>query len=332
MKVFLEKKSFFEFRGQRSYELDLLGKSVWDCMKESLNADEGDVSNEEDAVVLYPVYPFLERKTLLSYIEEQEGSYFFAGGYVRRGGKPPQKSRLSSLALGRGLFSLSDLPFFLSLAQEKSALEHLSRGALIEAGARVSFQAVIEAGAIIRCGAQVLGESFVGRDAEIAGDSIIENSKIGAGSVVLSSILKDSSIGTNCTVGPFAYLRAGSEAGDGCRVGDFVEIKNSTLDEGTKAAHLAYIGDATVGKRVNIGCGVVFANFDGRKKHRTIVGDDCFIGSNCNLIAPIEIKDHAFLAAGTTLTQDLEKNDFCIGRARECVKPNRGADYYPKKS
>lgn len=332
MKVFLKKKSFFLFRGKQSFELDLLGRSVYECMRESLKPEEECAAGaEEDFAVLYPVYPFLERKTLLSYLEEQEGSYFFAGGYVQRGGVPPLKSRISSFALGRGLFSLSDYPYFLSVAERESAKIHLARGALVEAGARVSFLAKIEAGAIVRKGALVSGESFVGKDAEISGGSVIENSAIGAGSAIQSSVIKDSSVGENCSVGPFAYLRAGSRVGDGCRVGDFVEIKNSYLAENTKAAHLAYIGDARIGKRVNIGCGAVFANYDGRKKSQTVVGDDCFIGSNCNLIAPLKIADHAFLAAGTTLTRDLSENDFCIGRARECVKPERGKDYYLPK-
>ena len=140
-------------------------------------------------------------------------------------------------------------------------------------------------------------------------------------------MLRGARVGKNCTVGPFAHLRKGANVGDNCRVGDFVEIKNSVVGEGTKVSHLAYVGDADVGENCNIGCGVVFCNYDGKNKHRTRVGNNCFIGSNVNLIAPVEIADGAFVAAGTTVTEGAGKGDFVIGRVRQQIRAG-GAKRY----
>ena len=110
-------------------------------------------------------------------------------------------------------------------------------------------------------------------------------------------------------------------------IGNFVEIKNSTLGEGTKACHLAYVGDADIGKNVNIGCGAIFVNYNGRTKSRSKVGDNCFIGSNANVIAPVEIEDNSYVCAGTTVTEKVNSDDFVIGRVRQEVKKNRAHDY-----
>ncbi|MBR2030339.1 MAG: hypothetical protein IJ999_05490 [Clostridia bacterium] len=132
--------------------------------------------------------------------------------------------------------------------------------------------------------------------------------------------LHDCSVGKNVSVGPFATIRPGSIIGDGCRIGNFVEVKNSVIKQNTKIAHLAYVGDAQVGCGVNVGCGVVFANFDGKTKHKTVVGDNCFLGCNSNLVAPLCIGDGCFVAAGTTVTKDVGADSFVIGRTRQSVK------------
>lgn len=186
-------------------------------------------------------------------------------------------------------------------------------------GIYVGDDCVIEAGATIYAPAYIADGAHVCRGARIMPFCHITAAHVGEGTTVFSSTLVRAHVGKNCNVGPYAYLRGGAVVGDDCRIGDFVEIKSSTLGNGTKAAHLAYIGDAEIGERVNIGCGAVFANYDGKKKHKTIVGDGCFIGCNCNIVAPLSIKSGAFIAAGTTLTKDLQENDFCIGRARENV-------------
>ncbi|MBR2322952.1 MAG: hypothetical protein IKA54_05110 [Clostridia bacterium] len=137
-------------------------------------------------------------------------------------------------------------------------------------------------------------------------------------------------MGKNCTVGPFARLRPNAVIGDGAKIGNFVEVKNSSVGKGCKVSHLAYVGDADLGENCNIGCGAIFVNYDGVNKHRTTVGNGCFIGSNCNVIAPVKIDDGAYVCAGTTITSNLASGDFAIGRVKQVVKPNR-ADRYLKK-
>lgn len=330
MKICLEKKSAFTFRGVKSYELDLNGITVYEMMRERLGAEEDD--GRGDRIVLAPVYPFLTREELLTFADEREGSYFFTGGAVIRDGAEPSGAfRSRTSALGQGLFEIRDYAAVLMRAERESAALHMSHGALVEEGAVVSFTSLLSEGAVIGRGARVLGRCVIGANAEIGGGSELIDSMVGENTVVRASVLERARVGANCTVGPNAFLRQGTQVGDECRIGDFVELKNARVGNGTKIAHLAYVGDAVLGRKVNVGCGAVFVNYNGKEKAETVVGDKCFIGSNCNLIAPLTIRDGAFLAAGTTLTQNLSENDFCIGRSRETVKPHRGKQYYDPK-
>lgn len=181
----------------------------------------------------------------------------------------------------------------------------------------------VEAGAELLPFTRIVGASEVLSGAVVAG-SHIEDSVIGRGASVTMSHIVGSTVGAGCSVGPFARLR-GAECGATCRIGDFVEVKNSVLGDGVKSAHLAYIGDADVGDGTNVGCGTVFCNYDGKRKHRTEVGKRCFLGANVNLIAPVSVGDGAFVAAGTTVTDDVEDEAFVIGRSRQLSKPGRAA-------
>ena len=327
MRIYLVKRSYFYFQGKLSYELDILGKNTLQLMQERLGAEIVDNPPLGDKVVLYPVYPFLTEEKLRRFLKSNAGSFSFDGGYVVRGGS-------DNVVLDRveqGLFSLSDYSSILVRAMKESADVWSARGVLVEEGAEVSFLATIQEGAVIERGAKVVGESVIGRNAHIGANSEIIESTIGDNTKVRRSVVEKSRIGNNCQIGPFAYLRPNSVVGDHCRVGDFVELKNCRFGNGSKAAHLSYVGDADVGERVNVGCGVVFANYNGKTKSRTSVGDDCFIGSNCNLIAPVEIGKGSYLAAGTTLTKDLHSNDFCIGRCRETIKEGGAKKYLTKE-
>ena len=195
-------------------------------------------------------------------------------------------------------------------------------------GVYVSKDCTVEMGAKIYAPAYISGGAHIKKGATVYPFCHIVGSHIGENTSVYSSTVIGSFVGANCSVGPYAYLREGAEIGDNCRIGDFVEVKASKLGEGTKAAHLAYIGDADVGKNCNIGCGVVFCNFDGKKKMKSKVGDGVFIGANCNLVAPVFIGDGAFIAAGTTITCDLEGGDLCIARPREKVLRGGAAGRY----
>ena len=169
-------------------------------------------------------------------------------------------------------------------------------------------------------GTVLKGKTVIGSGCVIGKDTIIEDSIIGDGTDILKSVIKSSRVGAGTHVGPFAYMRPGSVVGKDCKVGDFVEIKNAVFGDGSKASHLAYIGDADVGENVNVGCGVVFANYDGVHKFRTTVGDRAFIGSNSNLVAPVTVDDDAYIAAGTTVTVTVPEGALCVGRAREVIE------------
>ena len=173
----------------------------------------------------------------------------------------------------------------------------------------------------------ILGNSKIGKGTVIYPNTTIENSVIGENCEIKSSYIEESEVKDNVKIGPFAHLRPNSFVGNGCKIGNFVEIKNATLGKNTAASHLAYIGDADVGENCNIGCGAIFVNYNGKTKNRTVVEDDCFIGSNCNVIAPVYIKRGSYICAGTTITIDTNEDDFVIGRCRETVKPNRARLY-----
>lgn len=169
------------------------------------------------------------------------------------------------------------------------------------------------------------GNTIIKENVTLKENTVVENSVIGDNTVIQSSTILDSYVGDNVTVGPFAYIRPNSKVENNCRIGDFIEIKNSSLGEGTKASHFAYIGDAQVGNNVNISCGVVFANYDGVNKYKTIVEDNVFIGSNANLVAPLKVGKNSFIAAGSTITDDVPPETLAIARERQ-INKNRIKD------
>ena len=166
------------------------------------------------------------------------------------------------------------------------------------------------------------GNTKIGENCVIGMSTRIVDSVIGDGTDVQNSVILESAVGENTTVGPFAYMRPGSKVGDKCKVGDFVEIKNSTFGNGSKASHLTYIGDSDVGENVNLGCGVVFVNFDGREKCRSTVDDGAFIGCNSNLVAPVHVGKKSYVAAGSTVTDDVPEDGLYIARTRGTLKEN----------
>ena len=169
--------------------------------------------------------------------------------------------------------------------------------------------------------------TYIGPDVEIGpGTTIYPNtviegaSKVGSFCTIESSYIRDSVIGDHVQVGPFAHIRNQSLIADRVRIGNFVEVKKSRLGEDVKSAHLSYLGDATIGDRTNIGCGVITVNYDGVHKHQTTIKEDAFIGSNVNLIAPVTIGKNALVAAGSTITDDVEDNALAIARSRQTNK------------
>lgn len=187
-------------------------------------------------------------------------------------------------------------------------------------------KSVIEEGVIIYP-FTVIVSSNIEKGSVIKSFSHIENSCVKSGATIFASVIESSTVGENAIIGPFSHLRPNSTIGQNAKIGNFVEIKNSLVGDKTKVSHLSYVGDASIGKEVNIGCGVVFVNFNGKTKNRTSVGDQSFIGSSVNLIAPVKVGRRAFVCAGTTVDKDVSDNDFVIGRSRMQIKPNRAQEY-----
>lgn len=173
---------------------------------------------------------------------------------------------------------------------------------------------------IVYPGVMLKGNTKIGTNCKIGMNTSISNSIIGNETEIESSTIIDSKVGNNTTVGPYAYLRPKSDVRNNVKIGDFVEVKNSTIEDNSKASHLAYIGDAHVGKNVNIGCGTVFVNYDGKNKFKSIVKDGAFIGSNSNLVAPVTVEENGYIATGSTITDDVPQGSLAIARQRQVVK------------
>ncbi|MEG0494945.1 MAG: bifunctional UDP-N-acetylglucosamine diphosphorylase/glucosamine-1-phosphate N-acetyltransferase GlmU, partial [Eubacterium sp.] len=164
------------------------------------------------------------------------------------------------------------------------------------------------------------GKVIIGQNCLIGHNCRIVNSTIADSVDIQSSTILDSFVDEGTHVGPYAYLRPNSRIGKNCKVGDFVEVKNAQMKDGAKASHLTYIGDAEVGKNVNLGCGTVFVNYDGTHKFKTVVEDNCFIGCNSNLVSPVTVKEGSYVAAGSTITSDVPENSLAVARARQVTK------------
>jgi bifunctional UDP-N-acetylglucosamine pyrophosphorylase/glucosamine-1-phosphate N-acetyltransferase len=175
----------------------------------------------------------------------------------------------------------------------------------------------IGVGTAVLPGTILRGQTSIGKNCTIGPNSYLENAKIGDDSVVNASQIYNSTVGYDTRVGPFAYVRPGSNIGNSIKVGDFVEIKNSTVGDGTKISHLTYVGDSDVGRNCNFGCGTVTVNYDRAKKFRTVIEDNAFIGCNTNLVAPVTVGEGAYIAAGSTITDDIPSMALAIARARQ---------------
>ena len=187
---------------------------------------------------------------------------------------------------------------------------------------------IIENDTVLYPGVMLEQGTCIGKSCIIGPNSRIINSVIKDSVKIESSKVIDSFIDEGTTVGPFAYLRPGTVLGKNVKIGDFVEVKKSTIGDNSKSSHLSYIGDAEVGKNVNIGCGVVFVNYDGKNKFKTVVGDGAFIGSNSNLVAPVTVNSGGYVACGSTITEDVDTDDLAIGRARQVNKKGLGKNRF----
>lgn len=216
----------------------------------------------------------------------------------------------------------------IQLAEAETALRMHTACKLMDAGVTlvdpentyIDSRAQIGSDTIIYPGVIIEGKCTVGEGCLIYSGTRLSKSDVGNGCTIDHSVLVQAEVGDNANIGPFAYLRPGTRLHNDCKVGDFVEIKNATIGDGTKIPHLTYVGDATLGKKVNIGCGTAFANYDGKNKFHTTIGDNCFIGCNNVLVSPVELHDGAYTAAGSTITGDVPSGALAVARAKQSIK------------
>lgn len=207
--------------------------------------------------------------------------------------------------------------------RERINRRHMLGGVTIidPASTYIGAEVIIGADTVLYPGTVLKGKTVIGEDCVIGPASEIEDCVIKDGAAVKQSVLNQAQVGTRATVGPFAYLRPGTVLGREVKIGDFVEVKNATIGDGSKVSHLSYVGDAEVGRNVNIGCGAITVNYDGYNKSKTEIGDDAFIGSNVNLVAPVTVGRGAFVVAGSTITRSVSADDLAIARVRQENKP-----------
>ena len=231
-----------------------------------------------------------------------------------------------------GINDLPTLAMFEEDLKREINLKHMMNGVYLMNPDTIviSPDAKIGSGTTIYPGCMIMGNTKIGKNCVVGPYTETMNAVFEDNVTCKQSVVYDSKILSGATVGPFTHLRMNSTVGVNDRIGNFVEMKNSTLGEKTNVAHLTYIGDTTCGSHVNWGCGTVTVNYDGKNKHKTIIGDNVFIGCNTNLIAPIKVASDSFIAAGSTVTYNIEQGEFVIARTRQEAK--RGyADKYKKK-
>ena len=197
-------------------------------------------------------------------------------------------------------------------------------------GIIISPDAKIGANSEILPNTLIKGRTIIGTGNVIGDNSCIDNSVIGDNNIIEQTKITDSVVADGCKIGPFTQLRPNSKIGNNVKIGNFVEVKNSTVGEKTSFAHLTYIGDSDFGSHINVGCGVVTVNYDGVSKYRTTVEDNAFIGCNSNLIAPVTVKKGAYVAAASTVTEDIQEDALAIGRVKLSIKPGRALKYRKK--
>ncbi|MBD8005901.1 bifunctional UDP-N-acetylglucosamine diphosphorylase/glucosamine-1-phosphate N-acetyltransferase GlmU [Bacillus norwichensis] len=202
--------------------------------------------------------------------------------------------------------------------------KHMKNGVTITdpSNTYIDTDVIIGSDTVILPGTVIQGATKIGEGCKIGPNSEMNNCEISHNTIVQQSVLSDSSVGSHVKIGPFAHIRPESDIQDEVKIGNFVEVKKTYFGKGSKASHLSYIGDAEVGRNVNIGCGSITVNYDGKNKFLTKIDDDVFVGCNSNLVAPVTVKEGAYIAAGSTITDDVPESALAIARARQVNKEN----------
>ncbi|HEY9530095.1 MAG TPA: DapH/DapD/GlmU-related protein, partial [Burkholderiales bacterium] len=217
------------------------------------------------------------------------------------------------------------------LAQLERQYQRMQAERLLEAGVTLADPARIDVRGELVCGQDVAidvncvfeGGVSLGDGVRIGPNCVLRNVSVASGTEILAfSHLEDSEVGARCRLGPFARLRPGTSLAEGVHIGNFVEVKASRIGRGSKANHLSYIGDSEVGANVNVGAGTITCNYDGAAKHRTVIEDDCFIGSDATLVAPVRIARGSYVGAGSTISKDTPAGQLTVARARQVSIPS----------
>lgn len=222
------------------------------------------------------------------------------------------------------ILSGADLHRTQSAGRRSVVRRHMDRGVFFTdpEAAYIDPRVKIGTGTTILPGTVLRGNTVIGSDCEIGPHTMITSCTVGDGTTINASQCNESQIGSGTTVGPFAYIRPNCTVGDRVKVGDFVELKNSVIDSGAKVPHLTYVGDSDIGSRVNLGCGTITVNYDGAIKSRTVVKEGAFVGCNTNLVAPVTVGAGSYIAAGSTITDDVPPDSLAIARNRQTNKLN----------
>jgi bifunctional UDP-N-acetylglucosamine pyrophosphorylase/glucosamine-1-phosphate N-acetyltransferase len=209
------------------------------------------------------------------------------------------------------------------IMRERKTQQLMLAGVTIEKPETVTIDRDVEIGqdTVIEAFARILGRTVIGPDCRVGAFSIVEGSELAADVHVLPySIVAASRVETGARIGPYARLRMENHVGEGAHIGNFVELKKTRIGKGSKASHLAYLGDSSIGDKANIGAGTITCNYDGHTKHQTTIGDNAFIGSNATLVAPVQVGDGGYVGAGSVITEDVPANTLALGRARQISK------------
>ncbi len=253
-----------------------------------------------------------------------QGEYYLTDviGILKQDGFAVQAVEAASPAEVLGVNDRRQLAEAARILRERILASHMDNGVTIvdPASTFIGPDVAIEPDATIEPFSVLEGRSSIGEGAVIGPGSYLRDTAVGPGARVVYSYIEESEIGPDCSVGPYAHLRPGSVLEEGAKVGNFAEIKNTRVGRHAKIPHHSYVGDATIGQRVNVGAGVVFVNYDGVNKHHTDVEDDAFLGCNTNLVAPVRVGREAYTAAGSTINEDVPDGALAIARARQVNK------------
>jgi bifunctional UDP-N-acetylglucosamine pyrophosphorylase/glucosamine-1-phosphate N-acetyltransferase len=294
------------------------------------SGDERTITEINSGIYAFDLAPLFGSLRQLA-TDNSQGEYYLTDlvAMYRQRGLPVETLNLDSPAELRGVNSRADLSELSAIVRQRRNHDVMLSGVTLEDSASTFIDADVHIGAdtVLGPGVMLQGATRVGERCEIQAGTRITNSQLGNDVVVLDhSVIVGSRIGDGARIGPFAHVRPDSVIGNDAHVGNFVELKKTTLGRKSKANHLAYLGDATIGEGVNIGAGTITCNYDGVAKHPTIIEDGVFIGSDSQLVAPVRIGSGAYVAAGSSITKDVPADALGIARAKQENKPGWAAD------